>query len=80
MKTQIPPTKFTAWVYSEDYCCPYGYLELCRARKETPKGMADFSGIPLGVIWARYRDVQDGKITCARKKDCMKPLIDSLKA
>lgn len=73
------PIKIQAWVYSEGYCCQYGYLMLCRARGETPKSMAEFSGVSKRVIWTKYRDIEDGLLTCAGRKDCMKPVIEEIR-
>lgn len=73
------PIKIQAWVFSEEYCCQYGYLMLCKARGETPKEMAEFSGVSKRVIWTKYREIQLGELKCAGRKDCMKPQIEEVK-
>jgi len=67
-----------ARILSEGYCCVYGYLELCRARNETPTGMGENIGLPAHTIRHNYRCLKKGNRACANKPDCLKPTIEEI--
>ena len=66
-------------IYSEGYCCMYGYLELCKARGETSNGMAENLGIKPHTLRHHYRQLKKGECTCEGKTDCMKALLEEIK-
>ena len=68
-----------AKIYSEGYCCLFGYLSLCKTRGETPKAMAAFIDKSPNIIWHHYRNLAAGKITCERKSDCLDSIIEEIK-
>lgn len=70
---------FHARIQSEGYCCPKGYLELCQARGETPINMAINLEMSAATIWYHYRQLREGKLVCANREDCLKPLIKDVK-
>lgn len=68
----------TAKIYSEQYCCLYAYLRICKIRGETPKQMAENFKLSPDAIWYHYRKLEKGKITCDKKPDCMCATIKEL--
>ena len=66
-------------VYSEGYCCMYGYLTLCEARGETPVGMGKNIDAKPHTIRHHYRCLRKGERTCDKKPDCMSPIIEAIK-
>ena len=70
--------KLLAKIYSEGYCCLKGYLELCRLRGETPKGMGENLDVSAWRIQYHYRLMKQGKHVCQNKGDCLKPIIAEL--
>jgi hypothetical protein len=68
-----------ARIYSEGYCCVYGYLNLCRARGETPATMGEYIGLPAHTIRHHYRCEKEGKRSCENKPDCLAPVIAEIK-
>jgi hypothetical protein len=66
-------------IYTEQYCCVAGYLELCKARGETVKGMAETAGITADAIWYHLRNLKCGKTTCLGRSDCLRPIIEEIK-
>lgn len=67
-----------ARIHSEGYCCLNGYLRLCKARGEKPAEMADNIGMSADTLWYRYRKLDEGKIKCQKRGDCMTPIIDEI--
>lgn len=65
-------------VASEDYCCIYGYLRLCRARGETRDSMAEFLGVSPETIKNHYRRLKTGEHKCHRYGDCLGPVIEDI--
>lgn len=68
-------TNLIAHVHSEQYCCMAGYLNLCRARKETAVEMADNFTLSPVTIWKHYRKLAAGKHKCESRQDCLKQVI-----
>jgi len=68
-----------AKIHSEEYCCLYGYLKLCKARGEKVVDMADNIGISPDALWYHYRRLEVGAVQCSRLSNCMKPLIEEIK-
>lgn len=67
-----------ARIYSEEYCCLNGYLRLCLARGETVANMAKNIGMSKDIIWYHIRQMKAGKNVCAKKADCLTPVIDEI--
>lgn len=69
-------------IYSEGYCCLYGYLALCQARGETVENMAKNIGMSKDIIWYHLRKFKDEAVPnppkCMRIKDCLDPVIQEL--
>jgi hypothetical protein len=66
-------------VYSEEYCCLWGYLTLCRERGETYREMAGFIGVPYEQIRKAYRFLSRGKYACAKRGTlCLSPVIEDI--
>lgn len=63
---------------SEGYCCPYGYLKLCRARGETKASMAKWLGVPFYTMKNAFRALKRGEHVCLGYSGCMKPLIEEI--
>jgi hypothetical protein len=65
-------------VASEGYCCIYGYLKLCRARGETKKAMAEWSGIAFDTLKNHYRRLKKGEHQCQHYSECLRPVIEDI--
>lgn len=66
-----------ARIASEEYCCPHGYLRLCKARGETAKGMAENIGLSKNTIFYWYRRYKENRVHCARVQSClMGPILE----
>lgn len=73
-----PFYRVTPKVFSEGYCCLYGYLRLCRARGETRKTMSEFSGLSPETIKNHYRRLRRGEHTCQKYSECLLPVIEDI--
>lgn len=75
--TSSRKTWLIARVANEGYCCPHGYLRLCKARGEKVKDMAKNIGMSPDTIWYHYRkmDKEVGAPVCQRYSDCMNEVI-----
>lgn len=69
-----------AKVLSEGYCCMYGYIRLCHARKELSEGMAKNLNAPARTIRYNEQLYRQGRHVCQCQKDCMKPQIEAVEA
>lgn len=63
---------------SEEYCCFYAYLRLCRARGETKRQLSKTTGVSINTIKENYRQLNAGKHTCQNVSFCMKAQIDQI--
>lgn len=63
-----------------DYCCLTGYVELSRARGQTPLSCAQFYDLPPRTVYDAFRAVETGARTCQRCQDCLRPLIPEVRA
>lgn len=67
-----------AKIYSEDYCCLYGYLKLCKARGERVEDMAANIGVSPDALWYHYRRLSIGAVQCSKLSTCMQPLLKEI--
>jgi hypothetical protein len=82
MSKKLPPPANLSLldkVYSEGYCCMYGYLTLCEARGETPKQMGENLSVLPHTIRHHYRCLRKGERSCENKPDCLGPVIAEIK-
>lgn len=66
-------------LFSEGYCCKWGYLSLCQARGERQVDMAKFLNIPSGRVRDAYYFMRKGKYKCLANGECMRGVIEELK-
>jgi len=65
-------------IYNEGYCCPYGYLRLCRARGQTNGSIAKYQNLSIKIIQYNYRKVLSGGHKCQNLQDCLLPDIETI--
>lgn len=69
-----------AKIASEGYCCVWGFLNLCKARGQTPSTMMPFLGLSRLTFYHHNRKLQNGLYTCEGKPDCLKETIEQIRA
>lgn len=65
-------------IYSEGYCCMWGYLTFCRAKDQGTRSMAEWQNVSIDAIRHHYRKLGRGEYTCQNTSDCIKPDIDTI--
>jgi hypothetical protein len=67
-------------IASEEYCCVYGYLRLCKARGESYAEMAKSMKVSYWTIKYNFRKMREEKFVCQQYSDCMKSSIEEVEA
>lgn len=70
--------RLDAKIANDEYCCMWGYLELCRARGERPRDMAKTVGLHRYTIYYHYRKLAAGDYSCPGRGACLRPVIEEL--
>ena len=65
-------------IYSQGYCCKWGYLTLCRVRGEKQVDMASFLNIPKGVVKDGYYLLKKKGYRCQNNSGCLSPVIEEI--
>ena len=65
-------------LFSEGYCCRWGYLSLCKARGEKQVEMASFLNVPRGVVKDAYYFLRLGRYSCQGNADCLSAVIEDI--
>lgn len=63
----------------DEYCCPYGFLKLCRLRGEKKPGMVLAYKINFWTLKHHYRLLKRGQHECQRYPSiCLRPVIEDI--
>lgn len=65
-------------IYSEGYCCMWGYLTFCRAKGQGTRSMAEWQGVSIDAIRHHYRRLQANEHVCQKTSECIKPDIEAI--
>jgi len=68
-----------AKIASEGYCCVWGFLNLCKARGQTPSTMMPFLGLSRLTFYHHNRKLKNGLYSCEGKPDCLKDAIAEIR-
>ena len=65
-------------IYSEGYCCMWGYLTFCEAKGQSSRSIAEWQEISIDAVRHHFRKLRAGDHACQGISSCTKPDIEAI--
>lgn len=65
-------------IYSEGYCCLWGYFTFCQAKGQGTRSISEWHGISIDAVRHHFRRMRAGDYSCQAITTCIKPDIEAI--